>query len=430
MNTRLDTLAASYPMPTWRPVARGTMVFLAAALVWSYFTHLDEVSVTMGEVVPQGKIKVIQHLEGGIIEAIHVREGDTVKVGIPLVQLDLATSGVNREELSVRLDGLVLNMARLGAQIEGKEPQFPAAESKRRPDFVASERKAYFAAKESLDSTLQVMREQVKQREREVEESEAKLGSIDRNLRLARERLGMSKSLVSEGLTSKMDHLQMQAEVENLDGQVRSILATIPKLRAGVAEAQERLREATFKFRRDTQEELGRVEKELARVREMLNLATDQGARALIRSPIDGVVKNMRYNTIGGVVRPGEPIMEIVPTGEILVVEAKLSPVDRGFVEVGQPAVVKVSTYDFVRYGGLNGKVTLVDADSTVAPDGTPYFRVVVQTDKTHLGSEEGKLPITPGMEATVDIHTGTKSVLQYLVTPVLKLRYEAFRER
>lgn len=430
MNTRLDGLADSYPLPTWRPVARGVMVFLAVVLIWANFSYLDEVSIAMGEVVPQGKIKVIQHLEGGIIEAIHVREGDNVKMGAPLVQLDLATSGVNREELAVRLDGFVLNSIRLAAQIEERDPEFPEAESKRRPDFVISERKAYYAARESLESSLRVLREQIKQREREVEESEAKLGATDRNLKLSRERLAMSTSLVSEGLTSKMDHLQLRAEVENLDGQVRSISASIPKLKAAVAEAQERLRETIFKFKRDSQEELGRVEKELARLREQVNLAADQGARALIRSPINGVVKNMRYNTIGGVVRPGEPIMEIVPTGEMLVIDAKLSPVDRGFVEVGQPAVVKITTYDFVRYGGLNGKVVLVDADSTTSPDGVPYFRVVVQTEKTYLGSEEGKLPITPGMEATVDIHTGKKSVLQYLVTPVLKLRYEAFRER
>ncbi|MDP4795948.1 MAG: HlyD family efflux transporter periplasmic adaptor subunit, partial [Rhodospirillales bacterium] len=141
-------------------------------------------------------------------------------------------------------------------------------------------------------------------------------------------------------------------------------------------------------------------------------------------------VKNMRYNAVGNVVKPGEPIMEIVPTGDQLVVEAKLNPIDRGYVTVGQAATVKISTYDFARYGGLKGEVIRVAPDSSTDEDGAPYFRVVVQTDKNYLGYNEGDLPITPGMQATVDIHTGKKSVMDYLVKPVLKLRHEAFRER
>ena len=186
---------------------------------------------------------------------------------------------------------------------------------------------------------------------------------------------------------------------------------------------------ARIRFRREAREETGRVEQGIARLQELLAEATEQGVRAEIKSPIEGVVKNMRYNTIGGGVSPGEAIMEIVPTGDKLVVEAKLNPTDRGYVEEGQRAVVKVTTYDFVRYGGLDGAVLHVAPDSTTDQDGAPYFRVIVETDKTYLG-EEGQLPITPGMQATVDIHTGEKSVMDYLIKPALKLRHEAFRER
>jgi adhesin transport system membrane fusion protein len=427
---RLTALVAKHPLPTWRVPARLIMALLAAAIIWSYFARLDEVAVAAGEVVPKGNVRVIQHLEGGIIEKLDVREGDAVAAGDPLVRLDLATSGLNRDELQARLDGNILTRARLEAEANGTEPVFPPDVAKRRPSIVEAETKAYHARMRELEATLRVLREQVNQRGLEVEELEARRKAVATNLTLARERLKMSGSLLSQGLTAKMEHLKLRAEVEGLEGQLETLKPALPKARAAEAEVHERLEQETTRFQRKVQEDLGRVEQEIARVDELLHQATEQGLRAQIRSPLDGVVKNLRFHTIGGVVRPGEPIMEIVPSTERLVVEAHLSPVDRGYVEVGQEATVKVSTYDFVRYGGLDGKVVLIAPDTTTGPNGTAYFRVVVETTKTYLGDREGVLPITPGMQAVVDIHTGSKSVMQYLIEPVLKLRHEAFRER
>ncbi|MCW8836572.1 MAG: HlyD family type I secretion periplasmic adaptor subunit [Rhodospirillales bacterium] len=426
----LDTMLETRTLPGWRKVARIIMAGLTIVIVWSAFAQLDEVSVAMGEVVPVGKVRVIQHLEGGIIESIDVREGGVVSVDDPLVRLNLATGGTNIEELQVRMDGSILARARLIAEAAGTEPEFPEDVASRRATFVEAERRAFDARANELKSTLNLLNEQRKQRDLEVQELESKRKSLEKNLKLGRERLKMSSSLLSQGLTPKMEHLQLEAEIEQMEGELQSITSTIPKTKASVAEAEERIREETSRFRREAQENLGQVEQTLARVQELLNQANEQGFRAQIRSPIDGVVKNLRYHTIGGVVRPGEAIMEIVPTGEKLVVDARLNPIDRGYVMANQTATVKISTYDFVRYGGLEGKVILIAADTTVDKDGSPYYRVVVETDKAYLGDEEGKLPITPGMEATVDIHTGTRSVLDYLIKPVLKLRHEAFRER
>jgi type I secretion membrane fusion protein, HlyD family len=222
----------------------------------------------------------------------------------------------------------------------------------------------------------------------------------------------------------------LQAEAEKLEGELQSLLPALPRARAAVAESTQRLKEAEIRFQRQAQDELGETEQTIARVQELLSEATDQGLRAEIKSPIDGVVKKLRYNTIGGVVSPGEPIMDIVPTGERLVVEAKLNPVDRGYVHAGQPALVKISTYDFVRYGGLQGTVRQVAPDASTDKSGTPYFEVIVETDRSYLGKEDGRLGIASGMQATVDIRTGDRTVLEYLVKPVLKLREEAFRER
>lgn len=426
----LDRLLDDHPMPTWRYFAWPVMILLVAALIWAYFARLEEVSVATAEVVPQGRVKVVQHLEGGIIQDIFVQEGDTVSAGDPLLQLDLASTGTNREELQVRLDSEVLVLARLRAEANGTPLQFPKEVADRRPAIVEAQRQAYEARLSELESSLGVLREQVRQKELEVQELQAQQRAITNNLRLAQERFTLSESLLSEGLTARIEHLELQSEVESLQGELDSTNSSIERAQAAIAESRERLNEAELRFRREAKEELGNSEQTVARTQELMVQADQQGVRAEIKSPTDGIVKNMRFNTIGGVIGPAEPILEIVPTGDRLVIEAKLNPTDRGYVTEGQPALVKISTYDFARYGGLDGKVTLVAPDSSTDEDGEPYFRVVVETDRTYLGNREGDLPITPGMQATVDIKTGERSVMDYLIKPVLKLRDEAFRER
>jgi adhesin transport system membrane fusion protein len=427
---RLDGLITGHPLPTWRGIAWPVIIFLGIIITWAMVTDLDEVSVAQGEVVPQGKIKVVQHLEGGIVEDIFVREGDVVREGAPLMRFDLAGGGVNKEELQVRLDSQILVRARRLAEANGTKIKFPADVVERRPLQATAEKRNFAARKRELASTVRVLRTQVRQKQLEVSELIAQQRAVKKNLSLARERLKLSASLLSQGLTPKIEHLQLEAEVEGLDGQSKGIAASIPRARAGVSEVEERLKEEGVRFRAVAQEELGKAEQAIARIQTLLTEATEQRGRTEIKSPIDGIVKNMRYNTIGGGVKAGEPIMEIVPTGTNLVIDAKLIPTDRGYVETGDKAVVKISTYDFVRYGGLDGEVILLGSDSSTDEDGSIYFRVVVQTEKTYLGAREGDLPIVPGMEATVDIHTGTKSVMDYLIKPVLKLKHEAFRER
>lgn len=427
---RLDSLLTEHPLPSWRMFAWPVMILMTGLIGWTYFAELDEVAVASGEVVPLGKVKVVQHLEGGIIQELFVAEGDVVKKGDDLLQLDLASSGTNKEELQVRLDSEFLTRARLLAEAQGTELKFPADVAERRPTLVQAQRQAFNARRREFGSTIRVMDEQVKQKQLETQELTARRKAVERNFGLARERLKISKSLLSEGLTSRIEHLQLEAEVESLEGELKSLDPSIPKAQAAVEEARQRLEESETRFRREARDELGKTEQSIARIQELLTKATEQGIRSNIKSPIDGVIKNMRYNTIGGIVKPGEPILEIVPTGERLVVQAKLNPTERGFISVGQRAVVKISSYDFARYGGLDGEVIRVGADSSTDEDGTPFFRVVVSTERNYLGEQEGDLPITPGMQATVDIHTGKKSVMDYLIRPILKMKHEAFRER
>lgn len=426
----LDRLLDDHPMPTWRYVAWPVMVLLIAAIAWAFFARLEEVSVATAEVVPQGRVKVVQHLEGGIIQDIFVQEGDLVVEGDPLMQLDLASSGTNREELQARLDSELLVLARLRAEANGTPLRFPKEVADRRPAMVEAQRQAYEARLSELESSLGVLREQVRQKEIEVEELQAQRKAISNNLNLAKERLALSESLLSEGLTARIEHLELESEVESLQGELETTNSSIQRAQAAISESQERVKEAELRFRREAQDDLGDSENTLARTQELMAQAEQQGLRAEIKSPTDGIVKNMRFNTIGGVIGPGEPILEIVPTGDKLVIEARLDPTDRGYVTEGQSALVKISTYDYARYGGLDGRVILVAPDSSTDDEGEPYFRVVVETDRTYLGATEGQLPITPGMQATVDIKTGDRSVIDYLIKPVLKLKDEAFRER
>lgn len=428
--SRLDFLVEHTPFPTWRRAAWLIILLLVAALVWANYARLDEVAVASAEVVPQGQVKVIQHLEGGILREIRVKEGQKVTTGTPLALLDLGAIGINRAEIVVQIDALKLRRARLSAEASGKEPVYPKEIASKLPDLARSESDSLASRRRQLESALLVFAEQTHQRELEVRELEARNKAVGESLALSRKRFAMSRDLLEGSLVSRMEHLQLESELRALEGQLAQLVPAIPKVRAGIAELAERKREATLKFRRAAVEEMGEVELALARNRELLSKASDQALRTLVLSPIDGIVKNMRFHTIGGVVRPGDAMMEIVPSGERLVIEARLNPTDIGYVAVGQRAKVKLSTYDFVRYGGLDGKVATVAADTSVDQGGNYYYKVEVRTDKSYLGNTPGSLPIIPGMQATVDIHTGEKSVIEYLITPVLKLKHEAFRER
>jgi membrane fusion protein, adhesin transport system len=427
----LDKIIDDHPMPSWRPVALAIIGLLIIAIIWAFFARLDVVAKALGTVVPQGQIKTIQHLEGGIVREFFVREGDKVKKGEILVQLDLGAAGMNADELQVRIDGLYLKRARLHAHVNRKPLSFPDAPADRQLGLVSAERQAYDSRQRQVSSRLEVVDRQIKQKEAELKEFLAQKVTTKQALAIAYERSAISQGLVKDKLVSKLELLEIRRDISELKGKLAEIEAAIPRAKASIAETIARRAEDTVRFRSESVELLRETEVDLARHRELLSKASDQVRRTEVLSPIRGVVKNLANNTVGGVVRAGDPIMEIVPVNEKLVIEAKLNPVDVGFVKEQMKADVKISTYEFIRYGGLEGTVTQVAADANQdRQSGDHYFRVIVETDKSYLLSEGKKLPISSGMQAEVDIHIGTKSVFQYLIQPVLKLKHEAFRER
>ena len=425
----LDDVLVSHGQPFWSRQARIVVVALVLLIVWSMFAQVDQVVTAPGKVIPQDKVKVIQHLEGGIIKTLDVHENSVVKAGEPLLELNLATSGMNRNELAARLASLRISKMRLQAEASGKPLHIPDAERKEHPNIVGAEEATYRARINELDSSLDVINGQIAQNRQRIAEAEAKLESLQRSAAIAKQELAVSTDLVKDKLTSQLEHFQRRSAVERLEGDIAMTRQAIPGARGALEESTARRREEEGKFRRRAADELSDVEQKLASLLQEFNRATDQEKRAVIRSPIDGIVKNVRYTSPGNVVKAGEPIMEIVPLKDELVVEVSLDPKFRGYVSKGQDAYVKVTAFDYVRYGGLDGKVTAVAADTDVGKDDQHFYRVMVSTDKSYLGDQPGELRISPGMQAEVDIHLERRSIFWLLIKPVLKLKHEAFRQ-
>ena len=427
--TTLDDVLARHGTPFWRRNARIVLAVLVLLFLWSLLAQIDQVVTAPGKVIPHNKVKIIQHLEGGIVKNLHVRDGSVVKAGDPLLELDLATGGINKGEMAARLASLRLAKRRLEAESSGKALAVPEGESTEFAGILEAEKATYHARMRELESTLDVINGQISQNRRRVAELEEKLNSLERTIAIAKQELAVSTDLVKDKLTSQLEHFQRRSAVERLQGEIAMTRQAIPGARGALEESMARRREEEGKFRRRAADELSEVERKLASLNQEFGRATDQETRAVVRSPIEGVVKNVRYASAGNVVKPGEPIMEVVPLKDELVIEVSLDPSYRGYVRKDQFAFVKVTAFDFVRYGGLDGKVTSVAPDTDVGKDDNHFYRVMVATEKGYLGDDPKQLPITPGMQAEVDIHVESRSIFWLLLKPVLKLKHESFKE-
>jgi len=399
-------------------------------MVWTWYARINEVAVAPGHVAPQGKTKFVQHLEGGIVREIYFREGDRVNKGDALLKLELGVGSLNVNELQVELDGLSLEREPWVAEIEGRKPKFSKELKKRRPEDAKREFVSFNARQDEISSALNVIRKQIRQRELAIITLQTRQSGLNNDLSLATENLSLVENAVSSGARSRSELMPPKREVEKLLGGIDTLSAEIRKATADLSEAKARVSEARKKYKNKATNKLGDIERKIAQIREIMNSASDQGKRTVITAPIDGIIKKLQFNTLGGVVRPGEAIMEIVPIRGNLIIEARLKPEDIGYVKVGQAANIKISTYDFTRYGTLKGEVTLIGADADKDDNGLPFFQIIVQAKNQFLGTTENPLPISSGMQAIVDVKTGNRTVFEYFMRPVLKMRSTAFRER
>ncbi len=374
--SELDDLVESQPIRAGRPIAWAVMVLLTFGVVWTYFTELTEVAVAQGEVVPQGQVRTVQHLEGGVVLEIFVLEGDLVNAGQPLIQVELKASELNPDEVQANMDSLLLARARLIAESRDEDPVWPQEVVLRQPDVARAEVQTYESRRAEIEISLSVLQQQSEQRRLEIGEYRSQLSSLQAELSLANEKLATNRDLLRDALVTRVELLESEREVEQLQGQISTINLSIPRAQSALTEANQRIEETRLQFRREVQVQLSEAEVAIARTQEQMAEATRQQERTTITSPISGVIKDLTVRSVGDVVRSGEPIMTVVPIADRLVVEAKLNPIDRGYVVEGMPAVVKVSSYDFVRYGGLDGSVTHIAADSDEDEQGNIYFMV------------------------------------------------------
>ncbi len=400
-------------------------------ILWSSFASLDEVTKGQGKVIPSSEIQVISSLEGGIVNAFMVHEGDAVQAGQPLVQLrDIqATSdlGSNRE----RFLGLKAKVQRLQAEAEGKDtPVFSDDVMQGAPSSVKEELEAFRANRRNLDSQTQVLEQQITQRRSEVNEARSRISDLRQVIALAEQQRDMTRPMVERGSAPKMELLQLDRDLKERETELNSVQTSLPRAQAAVNEAQARIDEVKSSARAQAQTELAATNVEMNSIAPTLNALEDRKTRTELRSPVNGTIKDIKITTVGGVVQPGQPIIEIVPKDDQLLVEANVRPADIAFIYPDQPAVVKLTAYDYAIYGGLKGKVVEISPDSITNEKGESFYRVRVRTSETHLTRKGQVLEIIPGMVASVDIMTGKKTVMEYLLKPFIKTLKSSLRER
>ena len=405
-------------------------IFVAAALVWANYPALDEVTVGEGKVIPSSQVQQIQNLEGGILKEINAKVGQVVDSGQVLMTIENTEALSSLREQQAESINLKVRATRLQAESYGLEPKFDPEIMKDYPLVVKRELDLYNNRLESLRTNQVGFQQQIEQKKQEIVELQAKLENLKQSYAFSKEELALTRPAFEQGAVSRVELLQLERQVNQLQGDLEATQLAIPRARSALKEAQSKLSEGEAKFRADAQEDLTGVKSKLDQLRESNVSLEDKVSRTQVRSPVKGIVKQIQINTVGGVIKPGMNLLEIVPFEDSLLIEAKVRPENIGFIKPDLSAVVKLSAYDFAIFGGLHGIVENISADTILDEEGNSFYLVRVRTDKNYLGTEQAPLPVIPGMQATVDIITGKKTLLDYLLKPILKAKQNALRER
>lgn len=421
-------------------IAFFTIVLLMSVfIIWAFFAQVDEITKGQGKIIPSGKIQKIQSLDGGIIKEILVKEGQVIKKGSPLLQVDTTRFQATLEESLQTYLSLMAVQTRLQAEVDldlsHKVPKIKFAkkivEDGSRYDLV--EQNLFFSRVTELKSSLRILQNQLDQKIQEQREIESNIQNLSRNLAFIEEQRKTIKKLVRRKIKSKYELLNIEKEYNKTKGDLDTAKLSISRSKLAIKEAQNRLDEKIDQFKSESASELNKVTSDLNKFEAKLVSDVDKVAKTIIKSPVDGIIKQINLNTIGGVIQSGVDIVEIVPITDNLLVEVKIDPKDIAFINPSQKSVIKLTAYDFSIYGGLKGKIRQISADSIVdknSKDGKSYYRVILETDKNYLERNGQKLPIIPGMIADVDIITGKKTVADFILKPVLKVKQNAFTER
>jgi len=410
-----------------RVLLKSIGVAMALFLMWAAVTQVDEVTRGEGRVIPSRQLQVLQSLDGGVVAEILVREGDIVEPEQVLLRIDQTRFVSSVRESRVQYTALVAKAARLRALAEGKTFDLPDQVLKEDPRTAEEEKRLYESRRSELEASLSIARQQLAQRQQELVEVRAKHEQAAKAHELAARELTVTRPLISSGAVSEVEVLRLERDVSRFRGEREMAAAQISRLQSAINEANRKIEEVALTFRNESGKELAETMAKLNSLAEGGVGLADKVSRSVLRSPVKGTVKRLLINTVGGVVQPGKDIVEIVPLEDTLLLEARVLPRDIAFLHPGQKAVVKFTAYDFAIYGGLEGKLEHIGADTVIDDKGNAFYVVRVRTHQSTLGSN---LPVIPGMVAEVDIVTGEKSVLSYLLKPVLRAKSRALSER
>ena len=407
------------------------IAFFVFLMLWANFAVIDEVTKGDGKAIPSSKIQKIQNLEGGIISELFVKEGQIVDAGAPLLRLDDTRFASNVGETEADRLSMVLRVERLSAEVDDRPLNFPEDVLKAVPGQAKSEESLYISRRQQLHDEIGGLQEQLIQRQQELREFTSKQAQYRQQLGFQRQEISMSEPLVAQGAVSPVEVLRLRRAEAETRGQLDATTLAIPRAESAIKEVQRKIDETRGKFRSEALTQLNEARTDLNKAQATGKALEDRVSRTLVTSPVRGIVNKLLVNTIGGVIQPGSDLVEIVPLDDTLLVEAKIRPQDIAFLHPGQEATVKFTAYDYTIYGGLKAKLEQIGADTITDDDKkTTYYIIKLRTDRSHLGTDEKPLLIIPGMVASVDIITGKKTILSYLLKPIIRARAEALHER
>jgi adhesin transport system membrane fusion protein len=424
------------------------VLFFIAAVFWAGWAEIDKVTVGQGKVIPSSQLQVIQNLEGGLVKKLLVREGDQVEAGQQLILIDDTRFRSDFREREQQVGNLTASVLQLSASITSVEVDesltktdwqnsvninfnklaFPPALSENRPKLVKRQYDEYKQDLENLDNRLSVFNQQVSQKQQDLIENEARVRNLRTSYNFAKRELEITEPLALEGVVPKIELLKLQRQLNDTRSELTSTQLKLPTLRSAIQEAILSRIDAAYKFRSEQQEKLNEAQDKLSSLTESTIGLEDKVNRTIVVSPVKGTIKTLHINTVGGVIQPGMDLIEIVPSEDKLLVEAKIAPQDIAFLRPGLHTIIKFSAYDFTRYGGLEGVLEQISADTIQDEEGNSFYLVRIKAENTEFGSR-GELPIIPGMTASVDIITGKRTILSYLLKPILSAQQTALRE-
>ena len=410
-----------------RILLRSVAIAIAVAVMWAAVSRINEVTRGEGKVIPSRQLQVLQSLDGGVVSEILVHEGDVVEPEQILLRIDQTRFVSSVRESRAQALALQAKAARLRALTDDTPFTLPPEVLKEDPKTAEEERRLYESRREELRTTLSIARQQLAQRQQELAEMRARYEQAAKAYELTSKELEVTKPLISSGAVSEVEILRLERDTGRFRGERDMASAQIARTQSAISEANHKLEEVSLAFRNEAGKELAETMARLNSLSEGSVGLADKVDRAVLRSPVKGTVKRLLVNTVGGVVQPAKDIVEIVPLEDTLLLEARVQPRDIAFIRPGQKAMVKFTAYDFSIYGGMEGKVEHIGADSVIDEKGNAFYVVRVRTNQAKLGDN---LPIIPGMVAEVDIITGEKSILTYLLKPVLRAKARAFTER